>query len=150
MEAVLLGPADRDALAALFEEIAADGSAASFHPHPFTPAQAASICERKGRDAYLALREGGRFVAYGMLRGWDEGYDVPSLGIYVARPARGRGVGRVMMERLHAAARERGAIAVRLKVYEDNVAARRLYESLGYVFGEREGDQCVGVLRLAG
>ena len=90
----------------------------------------------------------GRFVAYGMLRGWDAGYAIPSLGIYVAREARGRGVARAMMERLHALARERGAAAVRLKVYPSNEPARRLYESLGYRFGAKEGEQLVGLLRL--
>ena len=149
MEAVLLGPADREALASLFATIAADPAGARFHPHPFTDEEATRICLRAGRDAYLALREAGRLVAYGMLRGWDAGYEVPSLGIYVAPEARGRGVARRMMEALHDAARERGARAIRLRVYDDNLPARRLYESLGYEFGAREAGQAVGVLRLA-
>ena len=46
-----------------------------------------------------------------------------------------------MMNHLHAEARRRGADRVRLRVHPDNVAARRLYESLGYVrTGEDRGE----------
>ena len=76
-----------------------------------------------------------------MLRGWDEGYAVPSLGIAVRTSAQGRGLGRLMMAHLHAEAGRRGATVVRLRVHPDNVRARRLYESLGYAYaGEDRGE----------
>jgi ribosomal protein S18 acetylase RimI-like enzyme len=87
-------------------------------------------------------------IAYGMLRGWDEGYDVPSLGIVVAPAFRGQGYGRSLMHFLHAAAKARGAPAIRLKVYPENSTAVALYQSLGYVFGAKEGGQLVGLLDL--
>ncbi len=59
----------------------------------------------------------GSIVAYGMLRGWDEGYETPSLGIAVHSEWQARGVGRRMMEHLHQVARVRGAKRIRLKVY---------------------------------
>ena len=148
MEAVRLGPGEREALAALFAQIAADPASEWFHPHPFTAEEAARVCAYAGRDVYLALRDGGALVAYGMLRGWDAGYEIPSLGIYVAERARGTGAARRMMEALHAAARERGAPAIRLKVYGHNARARGLYESMGYAFAGEEAGQHVGVLRL--
>ena len=70
-----------------------------------------------------------------MLRGWDEGYATPSLGIAVRDDCQRQGVGRIMMEHLHRAAVIRGARTVRLRVHPDNIRARRLYESLGYVYG---------------
>lgn len=103
-----------------------------FHPHPLTPEGAADIARYEGRDVYLVLRDEGRPVAYGFLRGWDEGYEVPSLGIAVRTDAQGHGFGRALMAQLHDAARKRGARQIRLRVHPDNVPARRLYESLGY------------------
>ena len=58
-------------------------------------------------------------------RGW-----VGGVGVVVE--ARRRGVGRVLMEALHDEARARGLEVVRLEVIEDNHAAIRLYEQLGY------------------
>ncbi|UFN45748.1 GNAT family N-acetyltransferase [Nocardioides okcheonensis] len=45
---------------------------------------------------------------------------------------RGKGLGRALMEALHAAARDLGATSVGLNVFGHNTAAVRLYESLGY------------------
>lgn len=146
-----LRPGHEEALARLFEAIARDPAAARFHPHAFTPEAARAICGHAGRDLYFGMVEGGEFVAYGMLRGWDAGYETPSLGIYVAEPARGSGAAREMMSCLHEAARAQGAKRVRLKVYPDNLPARRLYESLGYRMEPGlEGGQLVGFKALEG
>ncbi len=129
--------ADAPRLEAFFATLVADGTPATFHPHPFTPEAAAAICRHADStpppcDEYHALFEDGRIVAYGMLRGWVEGYAVPSLGIAVGPDDRGRGVARALMRHLHGVAADRGATTIRLKVYRTNAAAVRLYESLGY------------------
>ncbi len=133
----IAGPGDEAALAELFAHI----DTTFFRPHDFTPAMAAEIAGRSGRDLFALLFDGDMPVAYGLLRGWDEGYETPSLGIAVRTGLFGRGIGRRMMRELHRAAAERGSSAVRLRVHEDNVRARRLYERLGYVYaGEERGE----------
>src|SRR6185503_6378785 len=81
--------------------------------------------------------------------GWDEGFEVPSLGIALHPQARGNGLGRRFMLFLHQEAQARGARRVRLKVYPDNLGAVHLYDSLGYHFEAREHDQLVGIVSLA-
>ncbi|PDT64981.1 GNAT family N-acetyltransferase [Bradyrhizobium ottawaense] len=136
-------------LAELFAIIAADPSSRRFHPHPFTQADAARICSYHGNDRYVVLRVDDRFLAYGLLRGWDEGYAAPSLGIFVAPELRRRGASRLLMEHLHLVARLSGATQIRLKVYPDNISALKLYLSLGYRFSELlEAGQLVGTLEL--
>ena len=83
-------------------------------------------------DVHLIGRVDGQVVAFGMLRGWHEGYETPSLGIAVRVDAEGRGYGRAMMRELERAARARGAKQIRLRVHPKNARARRLYESCGY------------------
>jgi RimJ/RimL family protein N-acetyltransferase len=135
-------------LARLFVEIDSDPTAKQFHPHPFSADVAAQVCQDPGLDWHFGLLDRDRLVAYGLLRGWNEGYEVPSLGIYVVPDVRGTGVSRLMMHYLHVAARVRGATRIRLKVYAGNVAALRLYQSLGYAFVQSEGEQLVGYLTL--
>ena len=93
---------------------------------------AARIVGLRGRDLYLLGIVQGEAIAYGMLRGWDEGYPIPSLGIGVRKDALRMGYGRAMMLALHEAARASGASTVRLRVNPENVAALSLYRSLGY------------------
>lgn len=133
----VVGPGDEAALADAFSEI----DETFFRPHPFTRNEARRIANDPGKDVHALLIERDRPVAYGMMRGWNEGYSVPSLGIAVRTSVQGRGFGRLMMTHLHAEAGRRGAKVVRLRVHPDNLRARRLYESLGYVYaGEDRGE----------
>jgi ribosomal protein S18 acetylase RimI-like enzyme len=145
LEFRLVGPDDAEALADLFGDI----DATYFRPHPFTPEEARRIASRTGQDAYVLLFAGGRPVAYGMLRGWDEGYATPSLGIATRIDSQRRGFGRLMMGHLHDLARRRGAESVRLRVHRNNVIARRLYESLAYEYAGRDRGELVMTLDVS-
>jgi ribosomal protein S18 acetylase RimI-like enzyme len=119
-----------------------------FRPHPFTE-EIVNVLSTDGRgDLYYVLVEGDAVLGYGMLRGWSEGYDIPSLGIAIASTARNQGLGRLFMHFLHAAARRRGSTKVRLRVNADNAGALAMYKSLGYRFGSNEGAYLVGFLDL--
>lgn len=119
-------------LADLFNRISSDPLREYFHPHPFTHEQAATICLTERKDLYLGLLINEAIVAYGFLRGWDEGYKVPSLGLYIAPEMRGRGAAQSMMTTLHLLANMCGAENIMLKVYRSNQAACKLYLSFGY------------------
>lgn len=68
------------------------------------------------------------------------GADAEVATVGVARAVQGRGWGRELMEHLLAEAASRGASRMFLEVREDNTAARRLYESLGFeTAGVRRG-----------
>jgi [ribosomal protein S18]-alanine N-acetyltransferase len=121
-------------LLGLLKTIAAQSDARFFAPHPFTAECLDSLSAAPGLDLYHVLMVGDDALAYGLLRGWNEGYQVPSLGIAVSPEARGRGLGGLMMEFLHAAARYRGADRVRLRVHRDNQKAIALYRRVGYAF----------------
>jgi ribosomal protein S18 acetylase RimI-like enzyme len=68
---------------------------------------------------------------------WTHALECYLAELYVVPSRRGRGIGRALMEAALAAARERGADRIELGTSEDDVAARALYESLG--FSNREG-----------
>ena len=127
-------------LTAFFESMIANKDDEFFHPHPFTAEKAVELCGYVGKDLYLVAVCADEVLVYGLLRGWDEGYAIPSLGIAVHPTARGTGLGMAFMRYLHAAAANRGAKSIRLKVYAHNARAKSLYEKLGYIpAGETDG-----------
>src|SRR4029077_9854772 len=97
-------PLDEGQLAELFAHL----DQTFFRPHPMTADEARRIAHYPGRDVYLVHEVDGQAVAYGFLRGWDEGYDVPSLGVAVRDGHQGQGHGRSMMLALHARAKAGG------------------------------------------
>lgn len=144
---------DASALSRFFAAIGSDEqTTAVFHPHPFDEPTARRICLRQGivSDVYFAAIDGGEVVGYGMLRGWDEGYEVPSFGVCVRADQRGAGLGRMLLDYAIQTARSKGAASMMLKVYEGNAPARALYERAGFTFAERtpDGSQLVGRLAL--
>jgi GNAT superfamily N-acetyltransferase len=99
-------------------------------------------------DRVRELLEAGELTA--LLAGDDEGLAVlrfrPGLWsklecylaeLYVVPERRGQGLGRALMEAAIEFARDRGADHMELNTSEDDVAARALYERLG--FTNREG-----------
>ena len=147
-----LAPAWVDGLGALLAALAAAGDDRLFHPHPRDSAtlrRLADVATGPGEhDEYHVAVSSGAVLAYGLLRGWTEGYPVPSLGVAVHPAARGRGLARLMMDHLHAVARARGVRRVRLKVYRDNLRALALYRALGYRMEPLGGREWCGLLDL--
>ena len=68
---------------------------------------------------------------------WIEGLECYLAELYVVPDKRGQGLGRALMDEVFAVARERGAGHIELNTSDDDVAARALYEKLG--FTNREG-----------
>ena len=83
----------------------------------------------------------------------DRGYgyvadDVPEVGLAVLAPYRRTGVATALMGALIASATAEGIGAVSLSVEDGNVAARTLYEGLGFTKVGRVGDSDTLVLSL--
>jgi GNAT superfamily N-acetyltransferase len=63
---------------------------------------------------------------------WSTGLECYLAELYVTPDRRGQGLGRALMEAVLREARSRGADTMDIGVDEPDVAARRLYESLGF------------------
>jgi ribosomal protein S18 acetylase RimI-like enzyme len=144
---------DIEAVTRFFIDVVRAGMEQTFHPHPFDLQTAQRICSHDGFDWYAGCFVGNEndehMIGYVMLRGWDEGYSIPSFGICILPNYQGCGLGRTLLNLSILVARFRGSPAIRLKVYPDNKAALALYQSTGFEFLENlEHGQMVGYLKL--
>ena len=76
---------------------------------------------------------------------WTDGLECYLAELYVVPDRRGQGLGRALMEEAMDAARAEGATYMELGTAEDDVAARALYESLGF---DNHGGRPDGPLNL--
>lgn len=93
----------------------------------------------EGQTAVLLIGDGpdGLAVLRFRLAIWSQGLECYLAELYVVPRLRGQGRGRALMLAAMKLARERGADHMDLGTGEQDVAARALYESLG--FSNREG-----------
>jgi [ribosomal protein S18]-alanine N-acetyltransferase len=140
IECVDFRPGWEQGLGRLFAALAEADELRFFDPHPHDPETLARIAARTGGDLYYLLVEGDDVLGYGLLRGWDEGFDVPSLGVAVHPAARSAGLGALLMQYLETMAAYRGASGVRLRVMRTNTTAVALYAGRGYHFENDPGD----------
>jgi ribosomal-protein-alanine N-acetyltransferase len=104
-----------------------------FNPFPLSPEVARKIALDHSLDHYYVLiSRSGEVAGLCMLRGWNEGFDIPSFGVIVDIQYRRLGLGRTMTEFAIAEARRLHADWLRLSVNESNRYAKSLYESLGF------------------
>jgi L-amino acid N-acyltransferase YncA len=111
-----------------------------------TPDERAQWMAAKGpRHPVLVALDGDEVVGWGSLNQFNPrpAYDhVVDFSVYVAREARGRGVGGVLLEALETRARETGFHKMVLAAFPFNAAGMTLYE--------RRGFRTVGVYREQG
>ena len=146
-----LSALDAAPLGTFFELLAADEDTTRFfHPHPLTKPFAAVLCAQQSAclDRYYITQWHGRIAAYSMLRGWDEGYDIPSFGACTHPGLRGAGLGHLLLAHAIAESRAAGARRLRLTVYKQNVRAVHLYRKWGFIFSEKNEAEWLGLLDL--
>lgn len=134
MELVRLAPNWHEGLKVFLAELKDGGDEIYFSPHSADDISIRKVVGLNGKDLYYLLVEEGKVLGYGLLRGWDEGYSIPSLGVAIHPSVRGAGLGKLLMNFLHMLAFQRGASKVRLRVHKNNSKAITLYMGLGYVF----------------
>ncbi len=74
---------------------------------------------------------------------WSDAPECYLAELYVVPHSRGRGLGRALMQTAMDFARSLGADHMDLGTSEDDVAARSLYESLGFINRERGGEGAI-------
>ena len=103
----------------------------TFRPFDFTP-EAIRMAVKEGDEHWTVTLPSGSVIAYGMLRGWADGYRVPALGIAVDLMYRRKGLASAMIMFLHYRARERGCTHIMLHVDAEHLGAQSLYRAMGY------------------
>lgn len=158
----LARPEDAAAIAAIYNEGIAD-RIATFETEPRTAEQITrQLLDRGDRFPTLVAEVHGRVVAWaaaGPYRARPAYAGVAEHSVYVARSARGKGVGRAVLDALCRAYAERGFWKLVSRIFPENTASLALHGHCGFrvvgVYerhGKLEGEwrDCVIVERLLG
>jgi RimJ/RimL family protein N-acetyltransferase len=101
---------------------------------PF-PTDVKSLEERLGsvqEDRYWGIWCGDSLVGFFMMRGFDEGYQRPSFGVYIAKAYSGKGLSGFALDYCMSWCWVNSIKTMILKVHPDNRYARQTYERAGF------------------
>ena len=96
-----------------------------FNAFSFAADHIAKMLAERGQDIYMGLLWQDELAGMFMLRGWNEGYDVPALGTFIAEKYRGYGLMHLTVETMKVIGRLRGASRVIYKSHPDNAPAKK-------------------------
>ena len=116
-----------------------------FHPHELSYSGLLREVSNNPKNFYVFFMDIDNVIGYGLLRGWQEEYEIPSLGIMIDITQRGSGVSKNLMLHLESAAQIKGANQIRLTVYKENINAIALYNKLGYIFSDKNDNELIGI-----
>jgi [ribosomal protein S18]-alanine N-acetyltransferase len=112
-----------------------------FQPHPFTFEYLYNISLVYEKDFYSLIFLDKQVIGYGMLRGLDEGYKIPSMGVSSDREFSHMGLATMLIKFMEMSCKLNGIYKVRIGVMKGNPFAKSLYENLGYNFTQELEDR---------
>jgi ribosomal-protein-alanine N-acetyltransferase len=118
-------------LAQLYQAATADYGV-YFKPFSFDEETLGRILRERRNDLYFTVLCDGELAGLYMLRGFDQGYTVPSYGVWIAQAYSRRGLARATLEHAVATCRAHGCREMMLKVHPLNTRAKLLYERFGF------------------
>ena len=91
------------------------------------------ILSEKKLDKYFGLFINDDLIGFYMLRGFNDGYEIPSYGVWISSQYANRGLSTFTLYHAFSFCRLNQIKTLMLKVHPDNIIAKHLYEKLGFV-----------------
>ena len=103
-----------------------------FIPFDFDYETIKSILSKKKRDCFFGIFINDEIVGFYMLRGFDQGYEVPSYGVWISSKYAGYGLSRLTLQYAETFCKINRIKKIMLKVHPKNIRAKKIYEMAGY------------------
>ena len=103
-----------------------------FHPFSFDDITITKILESATNNKYFGVFVDEVLAGFYMLRGFDEGYDIPSYGIWIAEQFSGLGLSKLTLQHAISYCKVNGIKKIMLKVHPNNSIAINIYENFGF------------------
>ena len=114
-----------------------------FVPFEFSVENFSEIITNANKDKYFGIFVSDKLAGFYMLRGLDEGYDIPSYGVWISSRYSNKGLSKLTLFHAFSFCKLNNIDKLMLKVHPENEIARKLYESIGFKqtgFDEKNGN----------
>lgn len=103
-----------------------------FTPFSFEEDSIKKLINNAIKDKYFGIFVDEFLVGFYMLRGFDEGFEIPSYGVWISEKFSGMGLSKVTLEHAITFCKMHNIKKVMLKVHPENIVAKNIYEKFGF------------------
>ena len=104
-----------------------------FIPFEFNLNIIESFLRNAKKDLFFGLFVDKKMIGFYMLRGFDEGFKVPSYGVFIDENYSGKGLGQLTLFHAISQCKILNVKKLLLKVHPDNLSAKHIYEKNGFI-----------------
>jgi len=99
---------------------------------PFDLETISGILSKAIKDQIYGIYVEDNLAGFYMLRGFDEGYSVPSYGVWISENYSNKGLSTFTLQHAISFCKLNSIKKIMLKVHPDNIAAKHIYEKYGF------------------
>ncbi len=103
-----------------------------FIPFLFDEKTIYNILINTKKDYFYGIFFSNELVGFYMLRGFDEGYEIPSYGVFIKEEFSSKGLGKLSLDHAISLSKLLNKKRIMLKVHPENKTAKTLYEKYGF------------------
>ena len=104
-----------------------------FTPFEFSVDSIKRILSNAVNDKYFGIYISNELAGLYMLRGFDDGYEIPAYGVWISSEFSNKGLSKLSLYHAFSFCKINKIKILMLKVHPENKVAKELYESLGFV-----------------
>lgn len=104
-----------------------------FIPFAFDLNTINKILDKLTDDKFFGVYVDEILVGFYMLRGFDEGYEIPSYGVWISEKYSGLGLSKLTLQHAITFCKANNIKKIMLKVHPDNTIAKNIYEKFGFI-----------------
>lgn len=104
-----------------------------FIPFTFDFETILKILTNAVKDQYYGIFAKNTLVGFYMLRGFDDGYVIPSYGVWIAKDYSSKGISKLTLQHAISFCKINNIKKLILKVHPENIIAKNIYESFGFI-----------------
>jgi len=102
-------------------------------PFNFNYVTIKEILNKKKDDKFFGLFTDNSLIGFYMLRGFDEGFDIPSYGVWISKKYSAKGLSKLTLQHALSFCKINEIKKIILKVHPENKIAKMIYENFGFI-----------------
>lgn len=105
-----------------------------FIPFTFEIETISGILSKAIKDQFYGIYLDNSLAGFYMLRGFDDGFEIPSYGVWIAKEFSAKGISKLTLHHAITFCKTNNIKKLMLKVHPDNLIAKKIYENFGFTY----------------